>query len=162
MFKQELIKEILNELDSKLAVIKEAAKTSHETASNQEFAPKSKYDTFALEESYLANGQSKRAQELEDAILTYKNLHLKNFTKNSKIEISALIQLEKKDGNCTQVFFGPAAGGLVIKHPQTKERITIVTPDSPLGKQIENKEINDIIEVQQREQILEYEIIKIE
>ncbi len=53
MTKEELLKNIIEALESDLALFAAAAHTAHEAATNEECQPDNKYDTTALEASYV-------------------------------------------------------------------------------------------------------------
>ena len=74
MNKSKLLKCIIARLSHNLDVLFTAAKTAHEAATHEENIPDNKYDTLALEASYVAQGQANRAQELRKSIEIYKHL----------------------------------------------------------------------------------------
>ena len=83
MTKIELLATIINSLEADLALFFAAAKAAHEAATHEECAPDNKYDTTALEASYIAQGQANRAQEIRVALEGYRNLDRKSTRLNS-------------------------------------------------------------------------------
>lgn len=160
MNKTEIIKSIIQELENSVRTIQQSANMAHETATHEESQAKSKYDTFALEASYLANGQNKRLAELTQEIETCKNLILENFNNTKTIDLSALVTLEDEDQNSKILFLCPVAGGVKI-HFQGNT-ISVVTPESPFGQNLIGKSVGDVFEMQMASQKREYEILKIE
>ena len=60
MNKTNVIKTIIALLEVQYQTAIDAAKEAHSTATDDETIAENKYDTFALEASYLAHGQSQR------------------------------------------------------------------------------------------------------
>jgi len=158
--KEAVLKSIIKSLEDDLASMEDAVKDAHVTATHEETAAKSKYDTFALEASYLANGQVKRAQEIKEALDAYRTLDLLEFTQNSAIDISALVVLEKDGAGQTTVFIGPLAGGTKVTCDDRE--ITVITPQSPLGQHLMEKAVGDEFELGSGDTVKEYQIIEVE
>ena len=135
-----------------------AAKTAHAAATHDENIPDNKYATLGLEASYLAQGQANRAQEILQALRVFQQLTLPVFSANSLIRLTAVVQLEDDKG-CSRLFFiGPAAGGLLLQFDGVE--IMIITPASPLGRELLGKQCGDLIELKSGT-VREYEIISI-
>lgn len=132
MTKEQLLQEIRASLTADLAVISTAARAAHEAATHEECIPDNKYDTTALEASYIAQGQANRAQEIRVALESFRTLELRSFDEETPIRLTALVTLEDDDGGLKQLFLGPAAGGLKIVDGTTE--IVVVTPHSPMGR----------------------------
>lgn len=155
MNKQQLIKEIIGSLENDLQTIIDAAKDAHETATHEETAAKSKYDTFALEASYLAHGQSKRAQEIMQSIETYRHLNLPQLTNNDTVVLGALIHL-KSETNEKVLFLGPRSGGVKVEFDE--KVIVLITPESPLAKQLIGASLGDCVLIGN----VEFELVNIQ
>lgn len=134
MTKEQLIQEIIAALDADLTVFTTAAKTAHAAATHAECLPDNKYDTTALEASYIAQGQANRAQEIRVALECYRTLTLHSFDDDTPIRLTALVALENEDGAVKRFFLGPLAGGLKIADGD--EKVVIITPASPLGRSL--------------------------
>jgi transcription elongation GreA/GreB family factor len=132
MTKQMLIQSIITTLEADLALFVSAAKTAHEAATHKECLPDNKYDTTALEASYLAQGQANRAQEIRACLENYRGLTLKTFDNETPIRLTALITVEDTDGGIRRLFLGPQAGGLKVSDEDGE--IVVITPGSPLGR----------------------------
>ena len=144
MIKTELLKIITSTLEADLALFFAAAKTAHAAATHEECAPDNKYDTTALEASYIAQGQANRAQEIRVALDRYRNLLLQDFDAESPIRLSALVTLEDAQGNRRRLFLGPHAGGMRI--PDGATDIMVITPGSPLGCNMLGKQLGDEVQ----------------
>ncbi|MBI5772525.1 MAG: transcription elongation factor GreAB [Verrucomicrobia bacterium] len=133
MNKRALIKEILARLEDELALYHRAALTARADATDEQSKAENKYDTRGLEASYLARGQSRQAAETERTLELFEKLTVRAFEAGEAIDLGALVELETK-GTRTFYFLGPGAGGTEIVHG--KQEVLVITPSSPLGRQI--------------------------
>lgn len=145
MTKEQLLHRITVALNADLAVLSMAARSAHEAATHEECIPDNKYDTTALEASYIAQGQANRAQEIRGALESYRVLELREFDDETPIRLTALVVLEDEEGNPKSVFLGLEAGGLKIA--EGAEEIVVVTPQSPLGRALLGKVVGDQVQV---------------
>lgn len=156
--KQAIVKQIIERLQHDLEVFFTAAKTAHEAATNKENLPDNKYDTLALEASYIAQGQANRAQELRKSIEIYKQLIC---TENdNEITMTSLVFIESDDALNKIVFIGPVEGGLKLMCGSIE--LTVITTNSPLGRELIGKNVGDIVEIGEFANRQEYEIVGIE
>ena len=132
MTKDHLLQAIITALTLDLAVLSTAAREAHEAATNEECQPDNKYDTTALEASYVAQGQANRAQEIRAALESYRTLKLSAFDDDTPIRLTALITLENQEGIERRFFLGPQGGGTKISDEDGE--IVVITPGSPLGR----------------------------
>ena len=135
----------------------QAASAAHAAATHEENVPDSKYETLSVEASYIAQGQANRAQEISLAIDRFRSLELKNFTADSSIRLGALVLLEDGDSQQRLILLAPAAGGLKLKHAGTE--IMLISPESPLGRELLGKKCGDDFELTMAGALREYEIL---
>src|SRR5512138_2950158 len=109
MDKAEILQRIIAQLQHDLDVLFTAAKTAHEAATHEENQPDNRYDTLALEASYVAQGQANRAQELRRSIEIYRQLKAHGSNVET-VRMTSLVTLEDEDGKSRTVFIGPAEG----------------------------------------------------
>jgi len=135
-----IVGKITSALDNSLA----AAEEARATATNKENAAENKYDTLGLEAAYLAHGQSERVVQLEKDLAAYVALRgrLKDHT---IIGVGTLLQLENETGVSRFLFIGPSSGGLVVS--VNGVTVTVITPDSPLGKALLGGGIDDDVSI---------------
>jgi transcription elongation GreA/GreB family factor len=141
--KENLLRGIVAALAADLATLTAAAKGAHAAATHEECAPDNKYDTTALEASYVAQGQANRAAEIRRALERYRALTLRSFGEETPIRLTALVTLESDDGSCRRVFVGPDAGGLKVGDGETE--CIVITPESPLGRALLGRVCGDEI-----------------
>jgi transcription elongation GreA/GreB family factor len=134
MSKEHIIREIIRALSADLTVLSTASRAAHAAATHAECLPDNKYDTTALEASYIAQGQANRAQEIRVALECYRTLTLHTFDDDTPIRLTALVTLKGEEGDVRRLFLGPQAGGLKIGDDDGE--IVVITPGSPLGRSL--------------------------
>lgn len=159
MNKSELLKTILVELKRVHQVAVDAAQRAYETATGEENEAENKYDTFGLEASYLAHGQSKRVAECEADVIAFEKLPIQKFTQDMPITLGALVCLQEEQAKMKYVFLSPVSGGLNIQFD--KKDITLVTASSPLGKALNTCCSGDDVAVNTGNGQTVYEIIAV-
>jgi len=155
--KTELLQSIIARLSHDLDVHFTAAKTAHEASRHEENIPDNKYDTLALEASYVAQGQANRAHQLRKSIEIYRQLQPQSAV--DTVRLTSLVTLEDAAGTIKIVFIGPAEGGLKIE--QQGKEIVVITPGSPLGRELLGKRRADSVEIEAGAGRTEYEIVEV-
>jgi transcription elongation GreA/GreB family factor len=145
MTKSILLQTIIMLLEADLALFTAAARTAHEAATHEECLPDNKYDTTALEASYIAQGQANRAQEIRISLEQYRSLTLQEFDATTPVRLTALVTLEDDTGKQRRLFLGPQAGGMRI--PADDGEIVVITPGSPLGRKLLGSRVGDEIQI---------------
>ncbi len=143
--KKELVSLVIKYLKKELAQAVSAANEAHAAAVDDQSVAETQYDTLAIEASYLAEGQSRRVQELQEAIFSYQNLILVEFDESKPIALSALVQLNTDNKKQHWFFIGPAAGG--FRCQLNEQHITVISPKSPIGNSLMQKFEEDDIDV---------------
>lgn len=161
MDKQNLLRLIVEQLTHDLAVQFNAAKAAHEASTHEENIPDNKYETLALEASYVAQGQANRAQEIRRALESYKQLTLQQFDDNCPIALTALVTLGSDDAQTRTVFIGPLEGGMKVIDHMTETEIVVITPASPLGKDLIGRSVGDQVRIGIGPGCKEFEIIEV-
>lgn len=152
-----IVQQIMERLSYDLDVFFTAAKTAHAAATHEENLPDNKYDTLALEASYIAQGQANRAQELRQSIEIYKQLPTE--VSGDVIGVTSLVTIEDDNGTVKVVFIGPVEGGLKFTFEQTD--ITVITPASPLGRELLGKYVGETVVTGYGTHRAEYEIVAV-
>lgn len=143
--KKQLVNIIVGALTQELQKAINAANEAHAAAVDDQSVAETQYDTLAIEAGYLAEGQSKRVSEFQQAIDAYQVLDLIVFDENSTITTGALVQLAADSPSNHWFFIGPAAGGFRCNLAQ--QSITVITPQSPMGMALIGKQQDDDIEI---------------
>jgi transcription elongation GreA/GreB family factor len=136
MDKRTVIQLVVSQIEADLAALLNAANATHAEATDEQNKPENKYDTRALEASYLAQGQSRQVVELLKAKQEFESLHIADTPENDPIDVGALLKLRR--GNIDTLYFvGPKAGGIEVSCEG--KPVTVITPQSPLGQQLMGK-----------------------
>jgi len=143
--KEIVLEKIIAALTADLALFTRAARTAHAAATHAECLPDNKYDTTALEASYVAQGQANRAQDIRRALESYRSLVLRPFGDKDPLRLTALVTVEAEDNSYRHFFLGPAAGGL--KLTVEDEECIVITPDSTLGRALLGKYCGDELQI---------------
>jgi transcription elongation GreA/GreB family factor len=134
--KRKVVDLIVAQISKDLATLVASAKASHAEATHEQNKAENKYDTRALEASYLAHGQSRQIAELEATKQEYESLDVTGLSPDGAIDIGALVTLGAGDDE-EFYFVGPRAGGTEIVCAGVE--ITVITPSSPLGRELLGK-----------------------
>ncbi len=143
--KQQLVNIIITELTQELHKAIAAANEAHAAAVDDQSVAETQYDTLAIEAGYLAEGQSRRVTEFQQAIDAYQALTRFSFDEKSQVTIGTLVQLAADSASNHWFFIGPAAGGFRCK--LAEQNITVITPGSPMGVALLGKQQDDDIEI---------------
>ncbi len=138
--KAALIQQIVAALEAELEGYARSARAAHAEATDEQSKAENKYDTRGLEASYLARGVSRQAAETREAIQHFQAIECREFGPSEAIDIGSLVELEDREGRAVY-FIGPRAGGIEIAHGGKK--ILVITPQSPLGRQLIGKKRGD-------------------
>ncbi|MSU65987.1 MAG: transcription elongation factor [Opitutus sp.] len=142
MTKSALREAILQQLRAALALQTNAAALAHDEAISEESRAESKWDTHSQEAAYLAEGQAKLAGEVSASIELYTTLPFPDLGPNGIAVLGALVELAVA-GQTAWYFLGPRAGGLELRIDG--HQVLVVTPSSPLGRQLIGKRVGDTI-----------------
>lgn len=143
--KTAIIGKIIAALREELEGYARSAKAAREYAADDQSKAENKYDTRGLESSYLANGQSRQAAEVMQAMQQYESLVVRDFAPEESIHIGALVDLERK-GERLVYFLGPSAGGTEME--SEGRAVLVITPQSPIGRQLIGRKRGERLQIQ--------------
>jgi len=139
--KSDLRAAILQELRQELARSSGAATLARDEAISEESRAENKWDTHSQEAAYLAEGQARQAASIGESIELYLTLALPDFPPGAAIAVGAVVELEDQQARRSWFIIGPRAGGLEVAC--AGRRLLVVTPPSPLGRQLLGKHAGD-------------------
>lgn len=148
MNKTELLNEVVLALQSLLTQAVTAAENAHKAAIDDQSVAETQYDTLAIEASYLAEGQSRRIDELKAQIQQLEALQVETEQQdvaNSQVNLGSLVWLDYDNGENKKVFVLPCGAGIQLE--VEGEKVLVVTPKAPLAKAILNKVVDDDFEL---------------
>ncbi|ABM04360.1 GreA/GreB family elongation factor [Psychromonas ingrahamii 37] len=159
MNKKQVHNQLILALEATYQGAVKAAERAYNTATNNENVAENKYDTLALEASYLAQGQAQRVAECAQDLIAFQQLNISAASLKLSVCLGALVLLHDLDDNEKYVFYGPSAGGLKVQFAE--KDIVVVTPGSPLGAAIKDRSVGDEISLFIGNKVIEYEIAEI-
>jgi transcription elongation GreA/GreB family factor len=142
--KQALLESLREALRAELRNAERVALDTAAAANHPEARPENDKDTRKIELSYLAAGQAARARELEAGIALLAAVPLRRFEAEEAVASGALVQVDV-GGREQRVFLAPAGGGLKLAGHGGE--ISVVTPQSPLGRGLLGKTTGDVFEL---------------
>ena len=123
-----------NACRQELAAIEQASAAAQDETTNAETKQEGKYDTRAIEASYLARGQAVRVGALRQLTSWFDQLQARPCT---EIQVGALFQIK---GSADWLFMAPVGWSGVHLDGH---RIKVISPASPLGKALAELETGD-------------------
>lgn len=153
--KELLLEQLITLAKKELAELEIAAKANRDFATDQEFKAESKYDTRALEASYLASAEAKRVEELKLEIQILEEVDLKASKKLGEISMGALVELLHKEQK-RLYFLIPTAGGTLLKVKD--EAVLVVSVFSPIGDALMGLKSGDVFEVETPKETRHYQV----
>lgn len=119
-----------------------AARAAQAAATDPDSKAENKYDTRTLEASYLARGQALRVAETEGALAEWETMPVLSWRPMDPVNTGAVVTVADAEGE-RSFFIGPAGGGTSVT-PDGRE-FTVLTRDSPLGKQLLGRREGDVL-----------------
>lgn len=150
---------IVSQLKTNLALQIRAAQLARDEAISEESRAESKYDTHSQEAAYLAEGQARQAAEVEESIALYQSMPLPDFGASDAAALGALIEVNAAP-RTVWYFLGPRAGGLELV--ADGRSILVLTPQSPLGRQLLGRHVGDTVRPPGRNAASEHRIVSIQ
>jgi len=133
---------LLERLRTELATLRTMTDAARDEATSPESRPENKYDTRALEASYLAAGQGERLLELQQ-LVAWAEVGLARGTAHGQGAPGALVQLDGDDGE-RWVVLAPRGGPSAAAEGQP---VALVSVQSPLGRALLGCTEGDDVEV---------------
>ena len=158
MDKRAVVQMVIDQIARDLRGLISSAKATHAEATHEQNKPENKYDTRALEASYLARGQSRQVAELEKAKQEFEALGILDALPDAPIDVGALLTL--KSGKTETVYLvGPRAGGIEVVFKGTP--VTVITPQSPIGQQLVGKVQGEFIVLPTDPEKRQFKIVRV-
>ena len=158
MDKQKLLQTVIALLEEELSRARLAFSATNEAATAEENRPENQYDTRALEASFLARGQAARISELEHGIGVLRALPLKAFDGETPVQGGALVTLECDGAKHVHLVLPVGAG---IQVPTGKDKVSVVTYNSPLGSALLGKKEGDSFTFQRAGASKDYDVLSV-
>jgi len=138
--KADVIEELKKQLQDKITVMKSALADSEESATGDETKSEGKYDTRAVEASYLAQAQDEQIVLAEEGLASFERFDPPAYDTFDEIGPGALVETEADD-EISFYLLAPAGGGLTTKFLGCE--LTVITPDSRLYQEMVDQKMGD-------------------
>ncbi|HEY6724523.1 MAG TPA: GreA/GreB family elongation factor [Polyangiaceae bacterium] len=142
--KARVLAALRHELEAQLELAQAAQHHAQAGATHEESKPENDKDTRAVEASYLARGQARRVVDLEEAVVKVNALVPRAFSAELPVALGAVVKLEHDAGSLWYLL-APAGGGLSISTGSLV--LTVVTPQSPVGKALLGRRVGDDVDI---------------
>lgn len=143
--KRALLQRVLEDIEAEIQTLIAAAKATQEGATHEEARPENDKDTRALEASYLARGQAKRVEEMQETHTRLRFFELRDYPEDAAIGAGALVRIEDEDQTEHSYFLIPVGGGRTIEHQD--QTIIVLATGSPLGRALLGAHVDDEVTV---------------
>lgn len=147
MNKAALVQAVLEALQEDFESRTRASRETRAVGNDAESKAENKYDTLSIEQNYLADGLARQAADALAAMKALENMPLPAFGPADPIDLGAVVELDFPDGR-EWFFLSPAAGGVEVD--LEGRRVTVITPDSPLGSRLIGRQSGDSVPPQTR------------
>lgn len=150
-----IVSQLVQQLERDLNVLEEVAQSSKEYVTDGDVKSEGKYDTRAIEASYLAGAQEKRVEEIKLDIQMLKDLELHP---SSTAQLGSLVKI-KFNNEDRLYFISSTAGGSIVDIQGTT--VLVISVFSPIGSEILNLGANDSFEVETPGGSRHYQIVAV-
>jgi transcription elongation GreA/GreB family factor len=130
------------------------ARDTAEGATHEEARSEGDKDMRATEQSYVARGQAMRAEDLADSLARLERFEPPSF-EHRPLGAGALVEVDV-EGERRWLFLLSVAGGTEVV--VDGRRVFVVTPTSPVGRQLVGKEPGDAFDLAQAGRVREWTI----
>ncbi|MCA9564461.1 MAG: GreA/GreB family elongation factor [Myxococcales bacterium] len=158
MDKNEIIELIMRTMMEESEAIHHAASAARDGATHEESAAEDRYDTRALELSYLAGAQASRAEWLRNVASFFRNWRPGAFQEGDYIRPGCLIEVESEHGR-RWLLLAPVGGGERVTYQD--HEVSVVTPESPIGQELIGLEPGDDFELTLDGHTLDHEVLTV-
>jgi transcription elongation GreA/GreB family factor len=150
--KKLIVSQLIQQLEIDLEALEIAAHSTKEYVTDGDVKSEGKYDTRAIEASYLAGAQEKRVEEIKLDIQMLKDLELHPTT---AAQLGSLVKI-KFNNEERMYFISSTGGGSLVNINGTA--ILVISVFSPIGSEVLNLSQSDSFEVETPAGIRHYQI----
>ena len=129
--KSKIIRELKDKASEELAKFKKTYDSTRTMANQEDMKAESKWDTRGTEAKYLADGQQRRIEELEQEVALIEQLHFKNYKTEDEVALGAVVEIEFNHIS-RYYFICSTAGGTILNIDGVP--ILVISVFSPIGR----------------------------
>ena len=142
MTKEDVIRDLTKKLETRISVLKSALAETTENAIGEETRSEGKYDTRAIEASYLAEAQREQLTLAEEALTRFQGFDFPAFDFDAEVASGALVEVEQ-DGKICFYLLAPTGGGLITEYLGCE--VTVLSPESRLSDDLLGRKLGEAI-----------------
>ena len=149
MDKAFLIEQLAGQLRASANVARKAGMAAEEEAREGATAAE-KRENARVSQEYggLARGQAQRAQRAMADVAVLETFRPAPHPKGARIALGAVVEVEDEDEGMGRTFFlAPVGAGVELTGPGGDGFLSVVTPQSPIGKAVLGCKVGDSIDV---------------
>lgn len=153
--KKVILEKLIENLQKELEEVESAANSSKDLATADDLKSEGKYDTRAIEASYLAGAQQKRVEELKIDIQMLEEIELQS---SDQLQMGSLALIEHK-GQARYYFLTSTSGGTLLDiNGQT---VLVISVFSPLGSEALGLKKGESFEVETPKEMRSYKVLEV-
>lgn len=147
MNKRALVEQLAERLRAAARTARRISEEATQEAREGATAAERREDTrVALENSGMARGQGRRAEQAAVDLAALERFIPGDFKESDPVGLGAIIEVEDDDGGRT-LFLAPAGAGEELTVPDGDGFLSVITPSSPVGRAVLGKRKGDSVEV---------------
>lgn len=125
-----------------------AALAAREAATHEESRAEDAHDTRGIEASYLAGAQAERAAQLQESLVFFEKLQIRDFSPEEPVQVGALVSWVNENAGKKKAWalLLPAGAGTSVRLGELT--IQVVHPQSPLGQALLGLRTGDSFELE--------------
>ncbi|MDO9183945.1 MAG: GreA/GreB family elongation factor [Bacteriovorax sp.] len=155
MDKKIILTKLIESLNLELIEVESAAKSTKDLVTADDLKSEGKYDTRAIEASYLASAQLKRVEEIKTDIQMLEDIELIDA---EKVQMGSLVLIEFK-GQQRYYFLTTTSGGTMLMVDGNP--VLVISVFSPIGNEALGLGAGESFEVETPKEMRTYKIIKV-
>jgi transcription elongation GreA/GreB family factor len=147
MDKQFLMSQLAERLRASAEVARRAGEAAAEEARSGATPAEKREDArVAIEYASLARGQAQRAERARADAATLEAFHPQPFAPDAPIGLGAIVEIEDEAQGRT-FFLAPVGAGIELQGPGGDGFLSVVTPQSPIGRAVLGRQVGDSVAV---------------
>jgi transcription elongation GreA/GreB family factor len=153
--KQTILNTLIENLKKELSDVEAAAHSARALATADDLKSEGKYDTRAIEASYLAGAQAKRVEEIKLDIQMLEETELQN---SSKLQMGSLALIEHNNQK-RYYFLTSTSGGTMLMIDGNP--VLVISVFSPIGNEALGLTKGESFEVETPKEIRNYKVLDV-
>ena len=153
--KKIVLLKLIENLKKELSEVESAAQSAKDLATQDDLKSEGKYDTRAIEASYLASAQQKRVEEIKIDIQMLEELELQP---SNQLQLGSLALIEF-NGQKRYYFLTSTSGGTMLT--VDGESVLVISVFSPLGSEALGAKKGESFEVETPKETRVYKVLEV-